>query len=99
MSRLYEPTPIAAAKVYAEVMGDHGHSGGWIHNPSGKPIVQGWRRYAQSLEWARLIVPKSVNGDTRWAVNWSASQRRPESITCDHHACPKLVGGLYGVNA
>ena len=99
MKKLYEPTPEAAAKLYAGLVGDHGHSGGWIHHRTGAPIIQGWSNYAKRLLDLRIVVPKDVNGETRYAIVWHRGAPTGLPVVCRHHACPRIVGGLYGVNA
>ena len=99
MKPLYEPSPVAAAKVYAKLVGDHGHSGGWIHNRSGVPIVQGWSAYADRQLGLRVVVPKVVAGEIRFAINWGMGRPTGIPIICESPACPRVAGGLYGVNA
>lgn len=73
MTPVWEPTPVAAAKVFARQVGDYGKIGGWIYSPNGQPIVQGWSAYSRILE-RRGIIKQMGNG--RWAINWAADRRR-----------------------
>ena len=59
-----------AAKIYAVVHGYEGRNGGWIYNAEGRPIVQGWRPFADRLERTRHIYQ---NTDGFWLVDWSRS--------------------------
>lgn len=98
-NNLYEPTAEAAAKIYAKSVGAHGHSGGWIHSRTGRPLVQGWSAYSKILLIQRIVVPKEINGKTRYAINWRKGVQTHGPITCQSSACPKVSGVLYGVNA
>ncbi len=97
--KLYEPSAIAAARQYAHLVGDHGHSGGWIHDRNGRPIVQGWVAYAETQRKLRVIAPKVTNHETRWAIVWHRGKPTGLPITCDSSACPKVSGGLKGVTS
>lgn len=98
---LYERDAITAAKIYADVIGVHGHIGGWIHMAHGATICQGWKSYADRLIVARRIVEKDVpvardeDGapiyGTRWAINWAVDRARRVvgvQITCDKPGHP-----------
>ena len=96
MKLLYEATPEDAAKLYAKQVGDHGHSGGWIHTPNGSPIVQGWSNYADLQRSFGVIVARDILGsdEVRYAINWTRG-KTPKPVTCRRPAHP--VGGLMDV--
>jgi hypothetical protein len=60
-----ESGEIKAARAWAKQHGWEGRPGGWIYNPRGKPVVQGWWSFAEMLKRKSWI---SEGADDKWYV-------------------------------
>jgi len=58
-------TPEQLARTWAAHHGLKGHKGGWFYDPTGRPIVQGWRDLTELLERQGAILPGR-------GVDWAA---------------------------
>lgn len=52
-----EKTARELALDFAKVRNYEGRDGGWIYNPAGKPVVQGWDSFAKWLIRKGWITP------------------------------------------
>jgi hypothetical protein len=59
------------AKVWAAQRGFYSQEGGWVYDPSGEPVKQGWYAFAHYLAFLGHI--KVGRG-----INWAKSQHLPE---------------------